>query len=74
MNDDRKKQSDGFHGILMELCERFRDVPRAIRMQALVIAALAMVDASSIEERKGAMVTEEEFVILCRRFFRKVRS
>ena len=74
MTEEAKALSNGFHDILAELCERFRRVPRAVRMQGLIVAALAMVDAASIEDRQGVCVTEEEFIELCRRFFRKVRG
>lgn len=63
-----------FHELTIELCRRYTHVKHAIRAQALVVAALAMVDASSIEMRKGARATEAEFLELCRRFFRKVRG
>lgn len=65
---------EGFHNILAELVQRFSHVHRAVRMQALVTAALAMVDAQSIEDRNGVVVTEAEFILLCRRVFRKLRG
>jgi hypothetical protein len=68
------KMRHGFDELLMQLTHRFGEVPRAVRMQSLLVAALAMVDASSIEERKGVVTTEAEFLELCRRVYRKVRG
>lgn len=74
MTPEQRKLSDGFDDLLAELCQRCGVVPRAVRMQSLIVAALAMVDASSVEDRKGVLVTEAEFLELCRRFYRKVRG
>lgn len=63
-----------FHELTVELCKRYKHVNHAIRAQALIVAALAMVDAASNEARKGVCVTETEFLWLCRRFFRKARG
>lgn len=63
-----------FHELLIALCNRYTNVPTGIRVQALIVAAIALTDASSSEARKGVCVTEAEFSELCRRFFRKVRG
>lgn len=63
-----------FHELVIELCRRYTHVKHAIRMQALVVAALAMIDAASVEQREGVCATEAEFLEMCRRFFRKARG
>ncbi len=66
--------SDQFDEVLAKLCERSKHVNRALRMQSLLVAAIAMIDASSIEDRKGVLTTEAEFLEFCRRTFRKTRG
>jgi len=64
-----------FDEILVELNTRFRDLLHpATRAQSLILAALAVIDIASSNDRKGVLVTEEEFLRFCGKVYKRVRG
>ncbi len=45
-----------------------------MRVKSMLLAALAVTDGASINDRKGVVVTESEWLDLCRRVYRTVRN
>ena len=72
--EEQKEHARAFDNILEELCLRFKHVHRAVRTQSLIVAALATMEAASVEDRKGVCLTEDEFLKFCRLTFQKARG
>jgi hypothetical protein len=63
-----------FERALVDLNNAFEGNFASMRTKVMLAAALAVTDKASVADRKGVLVTEDEWLDLCRKIYFWVRT